>query len=166
MNGSPQTRPQEKKMENSELLEFFKEDLFFTELESRTKDEVLAEMVELMAERRAVKDKMLILDMLQRREKLGSTGIGKGVAIPHGRTLVVSDVIVAFGKVEEGIDFDAIDGKPVRLIFLIIAPPQEPSGQYLPVLGKIVELMRVKKFRKKLVQVQSFKQFSDLLCGE
>jgi len=152
-------------MENSELLEFFAEDLFIPELKSSTKEGVIGEMVELIAERRAIKDKTLITEMLRRREELGSTGIGKGVAIPHGRTLAVSEVIVAFGKTDKGVDFDAIDGKPVHLVFMVIAPPVESSNVYLPILGKIVELVKEKKMRKKLMKIKSFKELVNLLQG-
>src|SRR2546430_4370436 len=71
--------------------------------------------------------------MLKRRETLGSTGIGQNIAIPHCRALAVNRLRVAFGRKLDGIDFNAIDGKPVHYFFLIVAPPLEVSNQYLPV---------------------------------
>src|SRR5258708_12810457 len=75
--------------------------------------------------------------MLKRRETRGSTGIGQNIAIPHCRALAVNSLRVAFGRKLEGIDFNAIDGKPVHYFFLIVAPPLEVSNQYLPVPPKI-----------------------------
>src|SRR5437879_10777138 len=80
--------------------------------------------------------------MLRRRETLGSTGIGQGIAIPHCRSLVVNRLRVAFGRKLDGIDFKAIDDRPVHYFFLIVAPPLEVSNQYLPVLGKIAQFAK------------------------
>ena len=80
--------------------------------------------------------------MLKRRENLGSTGIGRGIAIPHCRSLVVNKLRVAFGRKTDGVDFKAIDEKPVHFFFLIVAPPLEVSNQYLPVLGKIAQFSK------------------------
>lgn len=82
-----------------------------------------------------------VVRQLMRRELLGSTGFGSGVAIPHCRTLAVGRLRVAVGVHRGGIDFQAADGKPVHLIFLIVAPPQEVSNQYLPVLGRIAQFV-------------------------
>jgi mannitol/fructose-specific phosphotransferase system IIA component (Ntr-type) len=83
-----------------------------------------------------------LLRIIQRRENLGSTGIGRGIAIPHCRSLVVSRLRLAFGTRREGVEYQAIDGKPVSHFFLIVAPPLEISNQYLPVLGKIAQFAK------------------------
>ncbi len=87
-------------------------------------------------------DAELILSTLLKREELGSTGIGKGIAIPHCRSLAVSKLEIAVGRTTKPINFNAIDKKPVSLIFLIIAPPQDPGNQYLITLGKIVQIAK------------------------
>jgi mannitol/fructose-specific phosphotransferase system IIA component (Ntr-type) len=87
-------------------------------------------------------DAELIVSTLLKREELGSTGIGKGIAIPHCRSLAVSKLEIAIGRTTKPINFNAIDKKPVSLIFLIIAPPQDPGNQYLITLGKIVQIAK------------------------
>lgn len=87
-------------------------------------------------------DAELIISTLLKREELGSTGIGKGIAIPHCRSLVVDKLEISVGRTTKPIKFDAIDKKPVSLIFLIIAPPHDPGNQYLITLGKIVQIAK------------------------
>jgi mannitol/fructose-specific phosphotransferase system IIA component (Ntr-type) len=83
-----------------------------------------------------------VVRQLLRREILGSTGFGHGIAIPHCRTLAVNRLRLAFARHRAGIQMQAIDGLPVRTFFLIVAPPMEVSNQYLPVLGRIAQLVR------------------------
>jgi mannitol/fructose-specific phosphotransferase system IIA component (Ntr-type) len=104
------------------------------------KDAVLAELVALLGvdQRNAA----TLHRMLRRREALGSTGVGRGVAIPHARSLVVDRLRLAFGRHGDGIPYDAIDARPVHYFFLIVAPPVELSNQYLPVLGRIAQFVK------------------------
>src|SRR5437870_12672671 len=120
-----------------ELRDFFSEDAIKLELEGNTKDEILKELIDLLG----LDDKSegMLFKMLKRRENLGSTGIGRGIAIPHCRSLVVNKLRVAFGRKKPGVDFKAIDEKPVHFFFLIIAPPLEVPIQYLPVLRKVAQ---------------------------
>jgi PTS system nitrogen regulatory IIA component len=87
-------------------------------------------------------DAELIVSTLLKREELGSTGIGKSIAIPHCRSLVVNKLEISIGRTTKPIQFKAIDKKPVSLIFLIIAPPHDPGNQYLITLGKIVQIAK------------------------
>lgn len=87
-------------------------------------------------------DAELIISTLLKREELGSTGIGRGIAIPHCRSLVVDKLEISIGRTVKPINFNAIDKKPVSLIFLIIAPPHDPGNQYLITLGKIVQIAK------------------------
>jgi mannitol/fructose-specific phosphotransferase system IIA component (Ntr-type) len=119
------------------LKDFFSPDAIDLALRGSTKDEILAEMVGLL--RVDERSSGTLLRILQRRENLGSTGVGRGIAIPHGRSLMVSRLRLAFGHRREGVDYQAIDGRPVFSFFLIVAPPLEISNQYLPVLGKIAQ---------------------------
>lgn len=143
-------------MEGKDLVKFFSRDLFIPNLKSSTKGESLDEMANLFVKSKIVRKKSIVLDMLRKRETLGSTGIGKGVAIPHGRTTAAMEVKIAFGKSEEGIDFNAIDKKPVNLLFVVLAPPQDENNRYLPILGKLVEVLSDTKNRKLLLKVYSF----------
>ena len=122
------------------LKEFFSPEVIALSLRAGTKDEILAEMVGLL--RTDERSAGTLLRILQRRENLGSTGVGRGIAIPHGRSLVVSRLRLAFGHKPGGIDFQAIDGRPVYSLFLIVAPPLEISNQYLPVLGRIAQFVK------------------------
>jgi mannitol/fructose-specific phosphotransferase system IIA component (Ntr-type) len=105
----------------------------------------------------------MLFKMLKRRENLGSTGIGRGIAIPHCRSLVVSRLRVAFGRKASGLDFKAIDDKPVHNIFLIVAPPMEVSNQYLPVLGRIAQFAKDPDVPARLARLDDPEQFLALL---
>jgi mannitol/fructose-specific phosphotransferase system IIA component (Ntr-type) len=144
-----------------ELRDFFSEDAIKLELEGTTKDEILKELIGLLG----LDDKSegMLFKMLKRRENLGSTGIGRGIAIPHCRSLVVSKLRVAFGRKPVGVDFKAIDDKPVFFFFLIVAPPLEVSNQYLPVLGKIAQFSKEPDVPERLLKLKQPREFMQLL---
>jgi PTS system nitrogen regulatory IIA component len=144
-----------------ELREFFSEDAITLELEGSTKDEILKELINLL--KLDEKSEGMLFKMLKRRENLGSTGIGRGIAIPHCRSLVVSKLRVAFGRKRDGIDFKAIDENPVHFFFLIVAPPLEVSNQYLPVLGKIAQFSKEPDVPARLMSLTSPGEFMGLL---
>jgi mannitol/fructose-specific phosphotransferase system IIA component (Ntr-type) len=144
-----------------ELREFFSEDAVKLELEGSTKDEVLKELISLL--RLDDKAEGMLFKMLKRRENLGSTGIGRGIAIPHCRSLVVNKLRVAFGRKTAGVDFKAIDEKPVHFCFLIVAPPLEVSNQYLPVLGKIAQFSKEPDVPERLLALRDPRAFMALL---
>src|SRR3989338_6276308 len=143
-----------------QLREFFSDDAVNLALSGTTKDEILKELIALLN----VGEKADVLyKMLKRRENLGSTGIGRGIAIPHCRSLVVAKLRVAFGRKPEGIDFRAIDDEPVYYFFLIVAPPLEVSNQYLPVLGKIAQFAKEPDVPGRLEGLQEPGEFIQLL---
>lgn len=144
-----------------ELREFFSEDAVKLDLEGDTKDDILKELIGLF--KLGEKDEGMLYKMLKRRENLGSTGIGRGIAIPHCRSLVVSKLRVAFGRKRAGVDFKAIDDKPVQFVFLIVAPPLEVSNQYLPVLGKIAQFSKESEVPTRLLGLTDPAQFMALL---
>ena len=143
------------------LKEFFSPDAISLSLRGGSKDDILAEMVSLL--RTDERSAGTLLRVLQRRENLGSTGVGRGIAIPHGRSLVVSRLRLAFGRKPDGIEFQAIDSKPVFSLFLIVAPPLEISNQYLPVLGKIAQFAKEPDVPDRLGSIQSPDDFFRLL---
>jgi mannitol/fructose-specific phosphotransferase system IIA component (Ntr-type) len=143
------------------LREFFSEDAIKLEQESTTKDGVLKELVSLL--KLDEKAQAMLFKMLKRRETLGSTGIGQGIAIPHCRSLVVSRLRCAFGRSPTGVDFKAIDDKPVNYFFLIVAPPLEVSNQYLPVLGKIAQFAKEPDVTARLAKLNTPAEFLSLL---
>ena len=144
-----------------ELRDFFSEDAIKLELEGTSKDDILKELIGLLG----LDDKSegMLFKMLKRRENLGSTGIGRGIAIPHCRSLVVSKLRVAFGRKSAGVDFKAIDDKPVFFFFLIVAPPLEVSNQYLPVLGKIAQFSKEADVPERLLKLKQPREFMQLL---
>ena len=143
------------------LREFFSADAISLDLQASEKDEILKELISLL--KLDEKSEAMLYKMLKRRENLGSTGIGRGIAIPHCRSLVVNRLRVAFGRKPGGIDFDAIDKKPVQNIFLIVAPPLEVSNQYLPVLGKIAQFGKEQDIPERLAEIQTPEEFLALL---
>ena len=143
------------------LSEFFSEDDVALDMKASDKEATLHELVHLL-ELDADAEEMLF-KLLKKREILGSTGIGKGVAIPHCRSLVVDRLRVAYGRKPGGLDFDAVDGKPVQHFFLIVAPPVEISNQYLPVLGKIAQFCKNPKNLARLDEIDTQEQFFKVL---
>ena len=143
------------------LREFFDTDVVDLDLDGESKDEILKELISLL--QLDEKSEGILFKMLKRRENLGSTGIGRGIAIPHCRSLVVNRLRIAFGRKPEGIDFNAIDDRPVHHLFLIVAPPLEVSNQYLPVLGKIAQFAKEEDVPDKLAGLESPDEFLALL---
>jgi len=144
-----------------ELREFFAEEAVQLELAGTTKDDILKELIALLG--LDEKNEQMLFKMLKRRENLGSTGIGRGIAIPHCRSLVVNKLRVAFGRKKDGVDFKAMDGQPVHFFFLIVAPPLEVSNQYLPVLGKIAQFSKEPDLPSRLLALTEPAQFMKLL---
>jgi mannitol/fructose-specific phosphotransferase system IIA component (Ntr-type) len=143
------------------LREFLRDDAISLALANRTKDEVLKELIHLLQ----LDDKAegMLYKMLKRRENLGSTGIGRGIAIPHCRSLVVNTLRLAFGRRLEGVEYKSIDEKPAQYFFLIVAPPLEVSNQYLPVLGKIAQFAKEEDVPRRLASLQTPAEFLQLV---
>ena len=109
-------------------------------------------------------ENLLYKSVLQ-REEMGSTGIGNGIAIPHTRSMVITDLMISIGMPNEPIEFDAIDDKPVFLIFLIVAPPYASKSEYLILLGKIAETFQEISEAEKLFTIQDEDVFKEELCN-
>ncbi|MBS1240735.1 MAG: phosphoenolpyruvate-dependent sugar phosphotransferase system 2 [Gemmatimonadetes bacterium] len=130
-------------------------------LRADSRELALAEMVALLhlGDRPAA----TVVRQLHRREMLGSTGFGSGIAIPHCRTLAVTRLRLAFGRHEAGIPWQAMDGRPVHAVFLIVAPPAEISNQYLPLLGRIAQFVQDPQVPRILRGLHSVEEFWSLL---
>lgn len=137
-----------------QLDHIFKIENINANLSAKSKNEALAEMINTIISGGQKLNSYSILEILKQRESLGSTGIGEGVAIPHGKIAALNDIIVAFGRSEQGIDYDSLDGKPVHLFFLLLAP-ENSAGQHLKILAKISKMLKEADFRKKLLKAQS-----------
>jgi PTS system nitrogen regulatory IIA component len=136
------------------LDQIFKTEFLVENLASSNKRDVLGELIEVMIENGLKIDSVKAIDVLLQREKLGSTGIGEGVAIPHGKVSDLQQLVVAFGRSKKGIDFDAIDGKPVHLFFLLLAP-ESSTGQHLKALARISKMLKTPNFRKTLLEAKT-----------
>jgi len=153
-------------MQNKELAQLFNNNLFISDLKATNKEEVLGELLDLFINEKIVRNRKIVLEMLHQRETLGSTGIGKGVAIPHGRTTAALNVVIAFGKSVKGIDFNAIDKQPVHLFFMIIAPPNDEENKYLPALGSLVTIIKSEKNRERLLKVSNYSELIPIISGD
>jgi PTS system nitrogen regulatory IIA component len=147
------------------ISELVGEELIIDELKSRTKLEVLDEFSSLLYDNDKVEDKEGLARVLAARESLGSTGIGEGVAIPHGKIKGLKGIVLAFGRSTRGIDFDSLDGQPARLFFLLVAPEDAP-GEHLKALARISRLMKNGHLRESLLRAQDKKEIRLLLSRE
>ncbi len=136
------------------LSEILAIDNIIPDLKAKDKKGVLGELAEAIASYDTNIDKGMLVKVLIEREHLGSTGIGDGVAIPHGKLSSVKQPIVSFGRSKKGLDFDSMDGQPAYLFFLLLAP-ENSSGVHLQVLTKIARILKSSTFRKALMQVGS-----------
>lgn len=151
--------------EKLKILDFLSPSAIAPDLVATTKKGVLEELVSLLAKEGRVKDAQTTVEVLMDREKLGSTGIGQGIAIPHAKTDQASSVVAAFGLSRRGVQFDALDGEPVYILFLLIAPPGA-AGLHLKALARISRLLKDKFFRQSLHETKSPGEILKLIKDE
>ena len=135
------------------ITELLKKEFILEELKAGNKRDTLAELSGVFAKGACRVDPGAMLHVLMEREKLGSTGIGDGIAIPHGKIAGLDEMVIAFGRSRGGIDFEAMDGKPAHLFFLLMAPANS-AGQHLKALAKISRMMKDGVFRRKLLEAK------------
>jgi PTS system nitrogen regulatory IIA component len=133
------------------IAEFLREDLILPELRSMDKPGVLREICEVIARRNPQLNAARLTEVLLEREKLGSTGVGDGIAIPHGKLAGLPGLLAAFGRSRAGIDYQAIDGKPTHLFFVLFAP-ENSAGIHLKALARISRLFKTPSFRTAVVE--------------
>ena len=141
-------------MKISDILE---EKLVMTNLEKTTKEEVINAMIDVLSQSSKVLEKEKVRAAIFEREKIMSTGVGNGFAIPHGKTDGVSDVVAAFGVTAQPIDYQSLDEKPVRLIFLLVGR-DNMVGPHIKLLSRISRLMNKEEFRNKLMEIKTPKE--------
>ncbi len=144
------------------LCEMLQENCMTLGLGSNAREGVLKEIVNTVDLDGMVADRGALVDALCERERLGSTGIGYGIAIPHARTDAVRNIVMLFGRSAQGVEFGAMDGKPVHLFFMIASPPAA-SGEYLKVLARLASLLKEEDFRKKLMGAENCKDILSIL---
>ncbi len=130
------------------------EQSLIADLKSKTKREVIAEMVTLLEKNGKIANADEIIDTLMEREELGSTGIGFGIAIPHGKTDQVGGLLAAFARSKAGVEFESLDGAKACLVFLLITPKDNASGPHLKALARISSLLKDKLFRQQIINAK------------
>lgn len=147
------------------ISELINDRLIIPKFTGKSKKQVLEELAKHLALNKKNIDPDELLRVLIEREKLGSTGIGDGVAIPHGKLNGLENIILVFGKSNEGIDFDSIDGKPVNLIFLLVAPSNS-AGVHLKALARLSRLLKDKNFRQELLDASDAQSLYNIIANE
>jgi PTS system nitrogen regulatory IIA component len=133
------------------ITEMLKKDYVIESLMTSTKKDALRELAQVILHDQPQYETETVVKVLLDREKLGSTGIGDGIAIPHGKLAKLDRLVVSFGRSLEGIDFNAMDGRPVHLFFLLLAP-ENSAGLHLKALAKISRMLKDDSFRRQLIE--------------
>lgn len=149
-------------MKVSELL---KPEFVIADLKGETKEEIINELVDLFKSDVRVEDIEKVRTAVIDREKVMSTGVGKGFAIPHGKTNAVKEIIGAFGRIKDGIDYESLDGNPVNLVFLLVGKDNLIST-HIKLLSRISRLMNKDDFRHRLLEANDEKEIISLFTEE
>ena len=147
------------------ITDYMSEELILLNLKAKNKDEALKELSALIGKSDKIEKKDVIYKALLERENLGSTGIGKGVAIPHAKTDAAQSLTIAFGISREGVDFKSLDQEKVK-IFFVFASPFKDSQIYLKVLARISRLIRDENFREKLLNCENTEEVLECIDKE
>ena len=147
------------------LTEILKPQNIKVPLTAKTKTEAIGELVTVLAESGDISDAKKVLDAVLEREATRTTGIGNGLAIPHGKCSGTKDLVMAIGKAATPIDFQAIDGRPVTIIWLLASPPDKTSS-HIHALARISRLMTIDKFRHAMMQVKTGQEAFDLILAQ
>jgi len=140
--------------------------LFIPELKNKKKSSVLEEMVAHLAKHQITRQADAVLEVLRQREALGSTAIGKGIAVPHARSTMVAERAVLLARSSKGVEFDAADEGPVHLVFMIVAPPVERDPIYLQMLAQIVKAVRLAPARRRILEAPDFGAIRALIAAQ
>jgi PTS system nitrogen regulatory IIA component len=147
------------------IVDFLKKESIITELRSRNKTEVVKELSQLVSSLYPNINTDSLFQVLMDREKLCSTAVDAGVAIPHGKLGGISNIIAAFGRSVEGIDFESLDGNPTHLFILILAP-ENAAGTHLKLLARISKIFKFPDFRSRLMEAKSQDEIYELIAEE
>jgi PTS system nitrogen regulatory IIA component len=147
------------------ILDILAPDAILPAMRATTKSEGLNELAALLAKLHPEIDGSRLVQVLTDRETLGSTAIGEGIAIPHGKMPGVANVVAAFGRSDAGLEFDSLDGKPTRLFFLLVAP-EDSAGIHLKALARVSRLLKDKSFRDRLAAGGSQEQLFAIIKEE
>jgi PTS system nitrogen regulatory IIA component len=147
------------------VLDYLPEEVIEADIKSDTKIGILKELVQLLVDNHQVKDANKALEVLLEREKLGSTGIGDGVAIPHAKFNDIKTLVAAFGRSRGGVNFESLDNKPAHLFFLFLAP-ENSATLHLKILARISRLLKKTTFREALMHAKGRKEIYQAIAEE
>ena len=136
------------------LLDILSPESTIVDLKGESKEDIIAELVNSLVVGDAITDRAQVLQAVLDREKIMSTGIGDGIAIPHGKSAAVTELVAAMGTQRRGVDFDALDGEPAFVFFLLVSPANV-SGPHIKALARISRLLKNDAFKKKLIEANS-----------
>lgn len=153
------------KVTDLKIVDLLSKDEIVSDLKAENKEDVLRELVNLLYDAGKIRDQKKALEVLLDREQLGSTGVGYGVAIPHGKYNAIENLIAAFGRSKKGIDFDAVDHKPVHIFFLFLAS-ENAANLHLKVLARSCRLLKRDTFRESLMQAENEDEIMKVIARE
>jgi len=147
------------------IMDFLSKKAITANLKASDKEGVIGELVDLLAKAEDIKNKDELIKALMTRESLGSTGIGQGIGIPHAKSANAKSMVAAFGLSQKGVSFDSLDGEPVYIFFLLIAP-EESAGPHLKALARISRMLKDKYFREMLKKAKDEKEILRIIQDE
>jgi len=147
------------------ITDVLKKDSIILSLKSKRKEDIIKELTDYLAPNQNDFNKPIAYETIMEREKLCSTALDAGVAIPHGKMSGINNFLAVFGRSIEGVDFESLDGKPTFLFFLILSPDNS-SGLHLKLLAKISKIFKIPEFREKLLKAKDIDEIYELISGE
>jgi PTS system nitrogen regulatory IIA component len=144
------------------ITDYLTPELVLAELPAQEKEQALELLAARVSEVCSDLEKVRVLNVLKEREALGSTGIGGGIAIPHGKLADLEEIVILFARSREGVDFAAVDGRPVHLFFLLLAP-ESAAGAHLKILARISRLLKNQDFCQQLLQASDSEELFALI---
>lgn len=144
-----------------QLVRMMKKELILLELKARSKREAIEKMIELISKDKQIKGRDEVAKAIFERERVGTTGIGDGLAIPHARTDAAKDIVIAFARSSDGVDFDALDKRPVNILFMVVGSGK--NEEYLKVMAILARLLSKKENRQSLMEASTPKEVINLL---
>jgi nitrogen PTS system EIIA component len=147
------------------IVDFVRPELIVAELHAHDKSEVIKELANHLAGNVSGVDRESLARVLMERERLASTAIGEGVAIPHGKLDAVGKLVACVGRAVGGVDFDSMDGRPTHLFFVLVAP-ENSTGVHLKALARISRLFKDPEFRTRLMQAKDAPEIYRVIADE
>ncbi len=147
------------------ICDILKPENIISEFQSREKEGLINELIDLFKGDKRIRDIETVRKAVLDREKIMSTGVGKGFAIPHGKTNGVNEIVAGFGKTSQPMDFNALDGKPVNLVFLLVGK-ENLVGPHIKLLSRISRMMNKDEFRENLAKAKTSDEIFDIFCNE